>query len=71
MFGRDLVISAPRNVVVTHSVSPTDQLTAELSWTNGFSKLGRLDLQNTLKFDGPVSLLLFKPGWKQDRQSRE
>ena len=37
MFGRDLVISAPRNVVVTHSVSPTDQLTAELSWTNGVS----------------------------------
>ena len=33
-FARSLVISAPQ-VMVTHSVSSSDQLTAELAWTNG------------------------------------
>ena len=40
MFGRSLEISAPKDVMVTHSVSPSDQLTAELSWSNGVSVEG-------------------------------
>ena len=54
------MISAPQEVVVTHSVSPSLQLTAELSWTSGVSletEQGRTEPLQTADITTEIEIL--------------
>ena len=69
-FARSLVISAPQ-VMVTHSVSSSDQLTAELAWTNGVRVEGWTEPLVTADITTQIEIWRMEPGMEMRKDIKD